>query len=190
MPTWLSDPTTGFYAVVFVLVVVAVAMYLRNRTRNNALTAALAVVVFIALVLCDRLFESPREESVRKVGEISAALNERNADKFMNLVSDRFEYKTWKKADLRKAVDLAKQYNIRTAVWEFNRDRATMVANGNEIEFTFDGKAEGPGGEPLMKHFKARFIKDPDGQWRLKSFTPYNILQKENGPEETIPGLP
>lgn len=82
MPTWLSDPSDGFYLVLFVLVVIAVLVWARNRTRGDLIRVGIAVALLALLFVFDSQFESPREESVRRVGEIAAAINERNWDKF------------------------------------------------------------------------------------------------------------
>ena len=188
MPTVLSDPSPAFYVILVILVAVAVGIWFRFRDRGSLIRAGIAVGLLALLFACDWFVESPREEAVRKVQEMSAAITARNAAKFLTHVSDSFDYKNRKKSDSAEMVNLAKQHNVTTAVWEFNRDGYTQVSD-TELDIVFDAKATGPGGEPFLRHFKVRFVKDPDGQWRVRTFTPYNIAQKTQGSEDPIPGI-
>jgi hypothetical protein len=54
----------------------------------------------------------------------------------------------------------------------------------------FDGKGQPQAGAPAPFHFRTRFVKDADGQYRLQSFKVFNIAKKELGGEETIPNFP
>jgi hypothetical protein len=189
MPTWLSDPSNATYLILVIFAVVAGVLWARNRDRRSLVVLLVAAALFGLVFVCDRLWESPREEAVRKVREISEAVNARDANKLLADVSDSFRYHNAKKADLRKLIDLARQYNVRTAVWDFDRSRVETLSP-TEIDIVFDAKAELPGGAPFLRHFKARFVKDSDGQWRVQTFTPYNIARQERGGEEAIPRFP
>jgi hypothetical protein len=189
MPTLLSDPSNAVYLVLVIFAVIAGVLWVRNRDRRSLVVLLVAAVLFGLVFLCDRLWESPREEAVRKVREISAAVNAGDANKFLANVSDSFNYRGKKKADVRRVIDLARQHNVRTAVWDFDRGRVE-TPSPTEIDIVFDAKAEGPNGEPFLQHFKTRFVKDSDGQWRLQTFTSYNIARQERGGEEPIPLFP
>lgn len=188
MPTFLADPTPGFYVVLFLVTAVAVFIAAKYQDRGSLIRAAAAVVLLFALYLCDQFNESPREETLRKVEELAQAVNERSEAKFASHVSESFSADKLKKADVSKIVGLARQHNVTAAVWGFNRDEFKTITD-REVEFTFDAKATGPNGEPFLRHFKVTFVKDPDNQWRLKSFTPYDYAKKTNGSPDPIPGL-
>ena len=191
MPTFLSDPTPGLYFVLGVAALIAVGLLARYQDRKRLLLALVPVALLVGLFLCDFLVESPREEAVRKVQAISAAINARSVDAFLAHVSDRFEYKGKKKADLRNPswLGLVQQHQVTTAVWEFNRDAVTYPSP-TEVEIVFDGKGQPQADRPAVFHFRTRFVKDADGQYRLQSFKVFNIAQKEQGGEQTIPGFP
>jgi hypothetical protein len=189
MPTWLSDPSNATYLVLVIFAVVAGVLWARNRDRRSLVVLLVAAALFGLVFLCDRLWESPREEAVRKVREISEAVNARDANKLLANVSDSFRYHNAKKADLRKLTDLARQYNVSTAVWDFDRSRVETLSP-TEIDIVFDAKADVRDVGPFLRHFKTRFVKDPDGQWRVQTFTPYNIARQERGGEEAIPQFP
>src|SRR5438067_1160624 len=174
MPTWLSDPSNEFYLVLFVMVVVTVTMWARNRTRGNRVRAAVAVGLLVLVFVIDRMFQSPREESIGRVEEISAAINERNWDKFQANLSDSFEYKGKKKAEFTELVRKAvATFNPVTTSWEHKAPDDLKPGGPDELLIQFEGKAT-VSGKPLMLHFVATFVKDPDGRWRLKSFKPYD----------------
>ncbi|OWK38666.1 hypothetical protein [Fimbriiglobus ruber] len=189
MPTWLSDPTTGMYLILFVALVIAAGVWVRNRTRRTLLIAAGLFAALALLGLCDYLFESPREESVRKVREMAAAVNERNNQKFLAHVSDSFTYKNWKKPDAVTVIELAQRYNVTAAVFDFNRERYNQVSP-TELDIVFDARADSVGNERFPMHFGTRFVKDPDGQWRMKTFAFYDYVSKEDGGEKPLPGMP
>src|SRR5688572_10525264 len=106
MPTWLSDPTDAFYVVLFVMALVAVGLWVRNRDRKTRFGAIAGVIVFAALVICDRVFESPREESVRRVNAMVDAANARNPDAFAEHLADTVEYRGEGQSKTIKASEL------------------------------------------------------------------------------------
>jgi hypothetical protein len=187
MPTWLSDPSTGFYLVLFVLVVITVMVWARNRTRGDLVRAVAVIALLVLLFVFDALFESPREASINTVTQISNAVNERNWDKLRDGLSDRFTYQKYDKdsfvEQVRAAVD---RYGPRTAVWDFKPPDDLQPAGPGEYLLQFEGKAERDG-SPFMAHFVGTFVEDPDGRWRLKSFTAYNYVQKRSPIQ--IPGI-
>jgi hypothetical protein len=187
MPVFLSDPSSTTYLVLAALVIVtgAVAARWQDRRRVGLFLACLLLLGGVYLI--DRLYASPREEAVAGVGELLDAVNQRQPDRFLANVSDSFDAKGMKKADLRRAVELARQFDAKVVAWNFDRNRVVYLdGTPPGVEVVFDAKAEGPGGA-VPKHVKATFVRDPDGKYRMRSFATYNIVQKQV--EEPIPGL-
>lgn len=188
MPTFLSDPSDTFYVLLFVMALIAIVVWLRSRDKKSQFGAIAGVILFALFIICDQAFDSPREESMKRVEDMVAALNERNADLLRAHVSDSFEYKGKQKSDVKQFVELAKQHNVRVAVWDFDRERVVEVSD-NEIDIVFNGKAVFPDGKEIPSHFKTKFVKEKDGQWRLKTFARYDIMKKEQGGEEPMLGF-
>jgi len=188
MPTFLSDPSDIFYVLLFVMALIAIVVWLRSREKKSQFGAIAGVVIFALFIICDQAFDSPREEALQRVNDISKAINDRNADLVKSYVSDSFQYKDKKKSDFKQLVELAKQHNVRTVVLDDYRDRVVYHSD-TEIDITFDAKADGPDGKPFLAHFKTKFIKESDGKWRLKTFTAYRYDQKEQGEEISLPGF-
>lgn len=190
MPTFLSDPSPTLLMLLLVATVVAVGLWLRNRKRANAIVAAVFGLLLLLLILCDQFVKSPREEAERRVFDMVAACNELNPDRFMANVSESFDYKGAKKARLRTSgvwSDL-RRYSVRVAAWDFSRDDVKEVSE-TEIEIGFLAKGEAEG-KPLPKYVRTRFVRDPDGAYRLKGVAFYDALKRNSGPEDTIPNFP
>jgi hypothetical protein len=189
MPTFLVDPPQWLYLFLALLLVVAGAVWCSKRTRRTLLAVLIALALLALVVLIDFTMESPRESAVKGVKEISAAINARNWDAFDARVSKDFEYRGLKKADLRKKLgDVITAFDARTAVWDFNRDKVEQKGE-NQIAVVFDAKGDPKSGAAYYAHFKATFVRESDGQWRLKTLAVYPYASKTNGPEEELPGL-
>src|SRR5262245_63202812 len=105
MPTWLSDPPTSVYlipaAVAVLSLLAAVFLFpkqpkLRDPKQKRSsprkylfIAAGVALVALLAVSLCDRLYESDREQIVRKLNEMSAGVRERSEEHTSELQSLR-----------------------------------------------------------------------------------------------------
>jgi hypothetical protein len=189
MPTFLADPSPTLYMVMAAAVFAAGMVLLNRRGRKTQLAFFSVLALVLVIVLCDFLVESPREIAVRKVQEFSRAINARDWDSFDAAVSSQFDYRGNKKADLRNRLgSVIHMFDARTAVWEFNRDKVSRPSD-NQIEIVFDAKGDPKTGAAYYAHFKATFVKEPDGEWRLKTLAVYNYTSKTQGPEEELPGF-
>jgi hypothetical protein len=187
MPVFLSDPSSATYLVLAAVVIVAGAVAARWQDRKRVAAFVVALLLLGGLILLDRLYDSPREEAVAGTTAIITAVSQRNTEAFLSQVSDSFDARGLKKADLRRAVELARQFDVKVAAWNFDRNR--VVSHDGpppSVDIEFDAKAEGPGGT-VPKHVKATFVRDPDGKYRMRTFATYNIVQKQV--EEPIPNL-
>ncbi len=191
MPTWLSDPSNGLYLVLFVLVVIAGAVWARYQDRRSRNRALVALAAFLVLLLCDLLFESPREQATRKVQEMAAAATARDPDKFVANVSNSFRYGGADRERLRssRAWEMIRQFNARVAVWGFSRDDSRDLGDDG-VEIGFFAKGEAPDGRFVMRYIRAVFVKDPDGQYRLRTMSFHNPAEKGLNAEDPIPGFP
>src|SRR5579871_2429342 len=119
MPTWLSDPPRSLY----VTLVLAAFFLLRDagekrgdprrKTRSKRRLALigvslLATLLFAGIYICDTMYESPREQIVRKLREMSEAVHERDVDKLMQHIAKNFRYGAADKARLRLVAERAR----------------------------------------------------------------------------------
>jgi hypothetical protein len=191
MPTVLSDPSPTLYLVLVVACVVTGAVWFRTRKRNHLIVFAIAVALLALLFLCDRLFESPREEAERRVKEVVAAVNARDFERAMSHFSEGFEYHGLKKNNFmssRLQNTLATQ-NVRVAVWDFTRGDVQQEGD-DQVTIGFMSKGESNLGQ-FAAYARTTFVRDPDGHFRMKSVKIYgDPLRRANDQEIAIPGLP
>ena len=191
MPIPLADPSPTSYVLLVLLAVVAAGLAARSQTRGSLARVVAAVVLLVGLFLCDTLAESPREEAVRRVRQMAASVTARNTPGLLADVSESFDYRGRKKADLGSGgwwADL-RRLSVTATVSGFDRDKTVYLdlSGTPGVEIAFDGLASVPDGGRMPRHFRTTFVRDPDGQYRLRTFTPFNYINKKD--EEPIPQL-
>ncbi len=190
MPTLLSDPPLvplvglAVTGLVVALLGVVFARVLRDEKSWRAAGRVMAGVggavflLMLAWFVCGLCLESPREESVRRVNEMAAAVTAKDWAKFADGVSESFQKGQMKKADLKGYFEQGKVLNLRAVAWDFALTDPPRVTD-SEVVIRFEGKAETDRGEPLVRHFEATFVKDPDGKFRMKTYRAFNFVQKK-----------
>src|SRR5579872_4774100 len=187
MPTFLSDPPFILYAILVLATIASLGVWFNKRTRVTLIVFGCCLAALLLLFLIDRLFESPREESVRRVQEMAKAIDDRNTDAFLSHIADNFEYQgengqptPVSRQYLRQSGiwPVLKQYNVHVGVWDFTRDDVTVV-DENTIEIGFLGKAEAEGKQAPM-YFRARFTRQADGQMKLTRLASYDPMKRTN----------
>jgi hypothetical protein len=184
MPTFLSDPPPTLYLLLFVAVVIAGAVAFRRQDRPSFIALGIAALLLGGLYLIDRLVQSPREESVQRVNDVARALNDRNMDAMLAAVSESFDYRGKKKADLRSSPlwGLLKSFDARVAAWDFSRDDVKILGDSTiQIGFMAKGEAsDARGGGQMMYYFQATLVRDPDGVYRIRTMRAFDPLKHDN----------
>jgi hypothetical protein len=186
---WLLDNATTVYSLLIVAALVCVVAWW--RTRRHAYLVALGVVGGLAglYALLFLLIETPRQQIERKVNEMAAAVAARDADAILRNVSDDFRHGGMDKAGLRGLVEkvLRQRAIDGLQVWDFDWPESAAPRT-RPVHF----RAKPLGGMASGEAFylvKATFVRDPDGQWRLKGFDVFNPFVNTTQPFE-IPSLP
>jgi hypothetical protein len=189
MPTFLSDPSPTLLMLLLVATVVAVGLWLRNRKRTNAIVAAVFGLLLLLLVLCDQFVESPREEAIRRVIDMTDAATAVEPDRFVSHVSQSFDYKGAKRDQLRTsgAWSFIRQHRATVTAAAFSRDDFEQPTP-DTVVIGFLAKGQLPDGQRGMWYTKTTFVRDPDGAYRLKGMKFFNPINTRS--EETIPGFP
>lgn len=177
MPLFLSEPPIIALVTLGVMALILGGLWLRYRRVVLLAGSGLLLVLLVVWVVLGLMFESPREESVRRVSDMADAVTEKNWAKFGENVSESFEAKGRKKADLKKVFDQGGAFNLRATAWDFALADPPRMTD-TEVVIQFDGKATPPTGEPLLRHFEATFVKDPDGKFRMKTYKSFDFVQK------------
>lgn len=196
MPEFLSDPTPTFMIVLGIFVLIAVGFWWSQRSRRSLIVIAAAVGVLGLFLLCDTLFESKREQATQHIEAMIEAMNKRDADAFVSHLSESFTMQksgagTAGKEAIRKSHVWGKieAYDARVAVWDLGHDSYKTI-NDNEFEIGFMAKGEIPDGGFLQRYVRAFFIKDPDGEYRVKTIKFYDPLNGGMNSESPIPQFP
>lgn len=196
MPTFLSDPPQSLYLLLFGALFVSAAVWFNRRDNRKALFVLIGIGAVLALVaLLDRLFESPREESVQAVQTMVRAADTRDVNAFVEHIADTLEYRgesqpvTVTREQIRVGGfwNVLRQHNVHVAAWDFSRDDVREVGS-NVIELGFLAKGEANGQQAPL-YFRATFVRQPDGKMRLTRLATFDPLQRENQ-RKTIPFFP
>ncbi len=179
MPTLLSDPPRSVYLVLLLGAVVAGAVAFRRQDRRSFAAFGVASSVLLLVWLLDLLFESPREEAVRRVNAMAAAVTAQKPDDFVAQVSDSFDSNGRRKADLKAAVwwGLFKSEGVEAQTWDFSRDDVEYP-DANSVRVGFMAKGKSRDGAFAMYYMQALVVKDPDGQYRVKMIQPYDPVRR------------
>lgn len=190
MPVFISDPSLTTYAIIAIMVAVLAGLYYRSRKKKDLFPLIGGTGVLLALFLIDILVESPREETKRKMKEMSAASETKNWDEVFTNISETFNYKgssgalTDKKGLREKVRSIESMIEKGFTVWGFTRDDFRQI-NDTTVEIGFGAKVNGR--DETQSYVKAVFTKDPDGQWRLSDFALYEPINTKE--RRSIPGL-
>jgi hypothetical protein len=188
MPDWLVEGDTSIYALLALLGVVFVAIWWQSRKRGYAVAAGVIGVLLLGYFLLDRLVESDREQMIRKVREVAAAISSRNPDAAFVHVSDDFRRSGVDKKGFRNFADgrVRSGFVSEVAVWDFNVTELDRAAHRAVVECFF--KVRGSFGEtPPGSFVRVVFRLDTDGQWRVQDFDWFQATANSNSPMP-IPG--
>jgi len=189
MPAVLTDPPSTLWVLLILFALVSVGLWLRSRNRTAGIVALVAVLLPVLLFLCRFAGESPRQEAIRRVKALVAAIDARNPDAMLPHVADDFDYQGRKKKDIKTSPlwDLLKQYGARASAGGVGQD--DEQPDDNTVIIGFTGWATVDGKDYPM-YVRAFFKKSPAGEWKVQTFKAYSDpVRKANGPETTIPGL-
>lgn len=187
------------YLVLGVVLIGLLAWWWNTRTRK----AAIAVGIVTGLIGLCYLFDQVRprtdaEQIEWKVKEMAKAVSRKDVDGIFRHISDDFNFQGLKKESLRRHVTRVLEsgeledisvYRFedpelnRPAVGFADRVVPSRPKGTRSIDFQVKPKGHGDG---LWYRCTARFVLDPDGEWRLKDFSLHNPV---NGDLISIPQL-
>jgi hypothetical protein len=133
------------------------------------------------------LFESPREEAVRRAKAMVMAADAKDNEAFVSHLADSVSYEgdstlpiIFSRDQLRHAPfwNLLRQNNAHVAAWDFSRTDVIEIDDKTiEIGFLAKGEAEG---KQVPAYFRARFTRQPDGTMKMSSFASFDAVQRTN----------
>ena len=193
MPTFLSDPSPTLYLILGVITVVLGVLALRSKRKRETIAFVIFALLLVGPFVCDKLFDSPREHSIKTMKQIQDASAAKNWDVAFGQISDSFRYNgPTGDANIDKKKLRAMLHGVEPMIEkglffrDFHRDDFRMI-NETHLEMGFSAGAVGI---PQSNRFVVGiFVLDPDGEWRLQGFRIYESAQSRDGQEQGIPGV-
>jgi ketosteroid isomerase-like protein len=191
MPDWLAEPETVLILLVAIAAIGSGVIAWRTRHRAWVIIAFVSLLFLGLLFLLDKMFLSDREQIAGSVQSMAAAVAPKDFNQVFSHISERFEYGPVNKAAFRKfAEDTSRNRQIDSlVVWNFQVLKFNETKDQAEVSFQFKVKAGGRLGniEEVFYLCKAVYLKEADGQWRMKTFKVYPLSSGDQ--QLTIPGL-
>ncbi|MBY0527516.1 MAG: nuclear transport factor 2 family protein [Gemmataceae bacterium] len=157
------------------------------RTRDRRCLYGLGGVGAVALVLLLLALFGPESDSAqikRKVNEMAEGVKAKDVDRIFQHISEQFRYRSTDKQEFRQYADAALRRGEVAELRLSNIDKVEFLpAKAGEpatASIRFLAKPIAPGGDfDRIFRVEAIFIRDPDGQWRLKDFLLRNPINNE-----------
>jgi hypothetical protein len=188
MPAWLVEGDQTLLFLVACAALACFAAWWRTRRRRYAIAGGVALGALVGLVLLDRFVESDREQMIRKVREIAAAISHHDVDRAFTHVSEHFDRAGVAKPTFRRFAEsrVRSGYVTDVQVWDFNVREVSRERRRGVVECFF--KVHGSFGEtPPGAFAQVAFTLDADGQWRVSNFDWFLSITDSTAPM-TVPG--
>jgi ketosteroid isomerase-like protein len=192
MPSWLVDDPTTVYLVLGLLALVLGVVWWMNRgedfgkkkldwvrgliarrlTLNQCCAMGLTLigVLALAVLLLGFFVDTDQKRIQRAIREMSDGVKERNVDKIFSHISNQFSLAGRTKESFRPMVERHIEHGDITevAAWGFEEAKFSEDKKEATIEFLIR-----PKGNMTQAWYRclATFVRDPDGQWRLRTFS-------------------
>lgn len=181
-----------------VAVVVLAIVWYRTRERRALLALGGAAGLLLALLLGAGLWrliggKSDHQQIQEAIEAMAAAYTRNDVEAAFQPISNDFRQGDATKAVLRAAADRVRHSGEVTGikVWGFHDAQVTPARDGQPATAVIRFSVKPVGGEGETQQFwncEATFVKEADGQWRLRSFKvflpgrtdPYPIPQLPN----------
>jgi hypothetical protein len=183
MPAWLVEGNATLYFLTACAAAILAGLWWRTRRRKYAVAAGVAGLLVGGVYLLDRAVESPAEQMVRKVNDISAAVGSRDFDRMFRHVSDHFRRGGFDKRMFREFAErVAHQRNVTEFTpWGFEPGPISNAARRGELEFQFKIRGNWSAGNEFFRA-RTEWVLDPDDEWRIQTFDVFNPYTDSNAP--------
>jgi len=210
MPSWLIDDPAETYLVLGLLALILGIVWWMNRgadfgkkrfgwvyglierrlTLNQFCAMGLTLIgVFGVVILILYLFVETDNKRIRRaIREMADGVQQDNLNKIFAHISDQFRWAGMSKESFRREVESRRSRGDVTEVrtWDFAQPKFTEDKKEATIEFMVK-----PIGNLNVKEVwyrcVATFVRDPDGKWRLKTFS---LFKPQDNPATAAPIFP
>jgi hypothetical protein len=193
MPSWLVDDATTIYMTLGLLALALAVVWWMNRgedfgkkklgwihgliarrlTLNQCCAMGLTLIGVLALAVFVLGFfvDTDQKRIERAIRGMSDGVKEKNVDKIFSHISSQFTLRGRNKESFRSEVRSRLQNAdvVEIQAWDF--DQAKVDRKKREATIDFMIKPEGRLTQGVQYRCLATFSLDPDGHWRLKTFS-------------------
>ena len=181
MPLWLvQDPS--FVYLLLVMAAVGLGFACWTTRRGKYLIALIGVIALIVAVwLPDRAVVTDHEKMVANVQVMAENVERRDLDRIFSLISSQFRIGNMNRQDFRKWCQqrMTQENIINVRVWDLLPAEIDQAAGTAQIRFMVKGDGNWTRGGEFFR-CRAFFVRDPDGEWRLRSFELFNPERDPN----------
>jgi hypothetical protein len=189
MVDFLVEESGPIYAVLFLIAAVSCFLYWNRRQTRYVAVGAVCVVLVAGLWFLASHYESDGQQIARKIDDMGKGVEARDLDRIFANISNGFRFENLDKKAFRKgAEDIIHRRDVtQISVWEFAAE--SISREKREANVSFKVKPRGNfGGDAAYYLVRARFVLDPDGEWRMQGFQVFNPFVDTKTPLQ-IPGL-
>jgi hypothetical protein len=210
MPSWLVDDPIDPLMVLGVLALILGIIWWFNRgadfgkkklgwfkgliarrlTLNQSCALGLTCIGVLAVLVLALYFlvDTPNKRIRRAIREMSDGVRENNIDKIFSHISDQFRWAGRTKEMFRPEVESRRRSGDITEVRTWGFEEAKIAEDKKEATIEFMVKPIGRVNEAqIWYRCVATFVRDPDGQWRLKTFS---LFRPQDDPGKASPIFP
>jgi ketosteroid isomerase-like protein len=168
---WLFEGRQAVYVLLFLAGCVLLVLWWQRRDRRLLLAAGAVAGVALFYFLLSLVRETDRTQIFRKMDEMKEAINQKDLKRFLAHVSDDFQAYGMNKKALREETESAiDRFGISNAsikdlaIEELDREKGWA-------KVSFLGTADNSRTARVLIPCDAEFVREKDGQWRMKSIT-------------------
>jgi hypothetical protein len=200
---WLFEGQRMVYVLLAAVAVLCLFLWQQDRRRHWLLLTCGAIgVLAVAYYLLDVFVETDREQITLRLQRMAAGVRQRDVQSIFEHISENFQRGGMNRDSFRtfvaRAIDSGQVDEVEVWGFEFpdkfrgriTLDRGPSPGPAEVARVSFKAKPKGAlTGSVAFYLCDARFIRDPDQQWRLFDFQVFNPAADSHTPLQ-IPGMP
>jgi hypothetical protein len=172
---WLFEGRTAVYCLIGVVAAMLFLVWWRTRKRNVLLAASGVAALAVAYFVLGQFVQTPRKQIERHLKEeIPAAVKAHDADAIFKHITADFKFRGSDRAAFRGLVEMGLKSGFINELVIYDIDFPSG-GDSRTIPVEFMAKAK-PGFSDANPAYpvRATFVREPDGQWRMKGCEVYD----------------
>jgi hypothetical protein len=189
MFTWLIDNPALLYIILATIAVFLLVACWRTQQSKYLIGAGVVILLIIGVWLLSTYVPTDSKRIQHAIEEMSAGVRGHDLDRIFAHVSQDFRFHSLNKEAFRKTADRAIREHDVTNVLAWDFEPGEISRERGRAQVTFLVKPEGNWGTPAQ-YFRceAEFVREADGQWRMRGFQIFDPLTNSRDPVP-IPGV-